>query len=93
MTQTEGITLPDKKGESLKSLGVMQADGILLHTKMKDKIRKDNLWRVRKVAQSKPNGGNLMQAINNLAVSLVRYAEAIIDWKKQELKRFIQVIV
>ena len=70
----------------MKSLGVMQADGILLHTKMKDKIRKDNLWRVRKVAQSKPNGGNLMQAINNLAVSLARYAEAIIDWKKQELK-------
>ena len=44
------------------------------------------LRRVRKVAQSKLNGGNLVRAINTWAVSLVRYSGGIVDWKKQELQ-------
>ena len=53
---------------------------------MKEKIKKEYLRRVRKVAQSKLNGGNFIQAINTWAVSLIRYPGGIIEWMKQELK-------
>ena len=53
---------------------------------MKEKIKREYLWRVRKVAQSKLNGGNLILAINTWAVSLIRYAGGIIEWTEQELK-------
>ena len=58
----------------------------MLHRQTKEKIKKEYLRRVRKVAQSKLNGGNLIQAINTWAVSLIRYAGGIIEWTKQELK-------
>ena len=38
-----------------------------LHDTMKKKIVKEYLRRVRKVAQSKLNGGNLIRAINTSA--------------------------
>ena len=86
MTQSEGITLPDdtnirslKEGEGYKYLGVLEAD-VVLHKQMKEKIKKDA------PAQSKLDGGNLIQAINTWAVSLIRYAGGIIEWTKQELK-------
>ena len=92
MTESEGITLPDdtnirslKKGEGYKYLGVMEAD-VMLHRQMKEKVKKEHLQRVRKVAQSKLYRGNLIQAINTWAVSLIRYAGGIIEWTKQELK-------
>ena len=84
MTQSEGITLPDdtnirslKEGEGYKYLGVLDAD-VMLHRQMKKKIKKEYLQRVRIVAQSKLNGGNLIQAINTWVVSL-RYAGGIIE--------------
>ena len=58
----------------------------MLHRHMKEKIKKEYLRRVRKVAQTKLNGGNLIQAINTWAVSFIRYAGGIIEWTKQELK-------
>ena len=87
-TQSEGITLPDdtpitslKEREGYKYLGVLDAD-VMLHRQMKEKIKKEYLRHVRKVAQSKLNGGNLIQAINTWAVSLIR--GGIIEWTKQE---------
>ena len=92
MTQSEGITLLDdtnirslKEGEGYKYLGVLEAD-VMLHRQTKEKIKKEYLRRVRKVAQSKLNGGNFIQAINTWAVSLIRYPGGIIEWMKQELK-------
>ena len=47
----------------------------MLHKQMEEKIKKEYLRCVGKVALSKLNGGNLIQAaINTWAVSLVRYA-------------------
>ena len=90
MTHSEGITLPDdkkirslKEGEGYKYLGVLEAD-VMLHRQTKEKIKKEYLRRVRKVAQPKLNGGNLIQAINKWAVSLISYAGGIIEWTKQE---------
>ena len=71
--------------EGYKYLGVLEADGIL-QDQIKRKIGKEYLCRVRKVARSKLNGGNLIHAINTWAVSLVRNAGNIIDWKTQELQ-------
>ena len=92
VTQSEGITLPDdaritpiKEGEGYKYLGVLEADG-MLHDQMKEKTKKKYLRCVRKVAQSKLNGGNLIQAVNTWGVSLVRYAGGIIEWTEQELR-------
>ena len=92
LAQTEGITLPDdttiramEESEGYKYLGVLEASD-MLHNQMKDKIRKEYLRRVKKVARSKLNGGNLIQAINTWAVSLVRYAGGILEWRKQELR-------
>lgn len=92
ITQSEGITLPDdtnirllKEGEGYKYLGVLEAD-VMLHRQMKEKIKQEYLRHVRKVAQTKLNGGNLIQAINMWAVSFIRYAGGIIEWTKQELK-------
>lgn len=64
---------------------MLEADG-MLHDTMRKKIAMEYLRRVRKVAQSKLNGGNLIRAINTWAVSLVRYSGGIVDWKKQELQ-------
>ena len=64
LAQSEGIRLPDettiraiREIEGYKYLGVLEADG-MLHDTMKKKIA-EYLRRVRKVAQSKLNGGNL----------------------------------
>ena len=92
LAQSEGIRLPDETtiramrgSKGYKYLGVLEADG-MLHDTMKKKIGKEYLRRVRKVAQSKLNGGNLIRAINTSAVSLVRYSGGIVDWKKQETR-------
>ena len=65
-------------------MGVLDAD-VMLHRQMKEKIKKEYLRHVRKVAQSKLNGGNSIQAINTWAVSIIRYAGGIIECTKQEL--------
>jgi len=81
VTQSERITIPDdmirrslKEHERYKYLGVLEAD-VMLHKQMKENIKNESwyLRRVREVAQSKLKGGNLIQAINMLAVPLVRY--------------------
>ena len=41
------------------------------HDEMKDQIRKEYARRVRKILKSKPNGGNIISAINSRAVAVV----------------------
>ena len=74
-----------RESEGYKYLGVLEADG-MLHDTMKKKIGREYLSRLRKVAQSKLNGGNLIRAINTWAVSLLRYSGGIVDWKTQETR-------
>ena len=93
LAQCDGIQLPDNKrmrsvnesGESYKYLGILEADDIK-HQEMKKLIPKEYYRRVRKILQSKLNGGNIVKAVNLRAVSIVRYGAGIIDWKKDELK-------
>lgn len=91
-THHQGIELPDgktlkalKEGESYKYLGILEADKIK-NTEMKSKVRTEYLRRVRKILQSKLNGGNLIKGINTWAVSLLRYSSAFLDWNVDELR-------
>ena len=52
---------------------------------MKLNVSKEYI-RIRKVLQSKLNGGNLVHGINTWAVSLLRYAAAFASWRKSKLQ-------
>ena len=69
------------KEDGYKYLGVLETDQIK-HDEMKDKVKTEY---VRKVLQSKLNGGNTTGAINTWAVSLVHYTAGIIKrlWKME----------
>ena len=71
--------------EVYKYLGVDESDGIQ-HSKMKEKIRKE-YRRVRLILRTELNGRNKMEAINSLAVPVVKYSFGIIDGKISEIKK------
>ena len=81
----DGISFPSGKvmkglieGAGYRYLGIMQADQIL-YTGMKEKVKTEYLRRVRKVLETKLNGGNIIRGINIWAVSFLRYSAAFID--------------
>ena len=85
MELTDGEIIAEiDSGKGYKYLGVIEADDIL-HTKMKDVIRKEYYRRIRKVTGSKLNGGNVISAMNTWAVSLMRYGAGVINWTKEDL--------
>ena len=53
---------------------------------MKLNVSKEYIRRIRKVLKSKLNGGNLVRGVNTWAVSLLRYSEAFVSWRKSELQ-------
>ena len=63
----------------------MEIDGVM-EDEMKMKFRKEYLRRLRLVLKSKLNGRNKFQAINTLAVALLRYGASIIKWNKEKLQ-------
>ena len=90
--ECEGIDLPD--GQRIKEvdedgyryLGVLE--GASFKTKeMKELVRTEYLRRVRRVARSRLNGGNLITAVNVWAVSVVRYTAGVLDWNATDLKK------
>ena len=90
---SEGITLPDKfliksmkNGESYKYVGILQADRIK-HKEMKEEVGREYKRRVRKILETKLNGGNLIKGINTWAISLLRYSAAFLDWTKAEVEQ------
>ena len=66
------------EGAGYKYLGMIQADQIR-YTEMTEKERTEYLRRVRKVLETKLNGGNIIKEINIWAISLLRYSAAFID--------------
>ena len=86
----DGIEMPD--GNSIreveesgyKYLGVLEADD-LNHAAMKEVICKEYFRRIRKILKSKLNGGNVVNAMNSRAVSIIRYSAGIVEWTKDEL--------
>ena len=87
-----GIELLDGKvikslqeGESYKYVGVLEADRFL-GEEMKLIVCKECFRRLKKVLNSKLNGGNFVQRVNTWAVSLLRYSAAFISCRKCELQ-------
>ena len=92
MVECEGISLPNgekvrslEKGQDYRYLGVLQCDTIK-HNEMKGLLRNEYFRRVRKMLKSSLNSGNVIQAINSRAVSVIRYGAGIVDWTKNELQ-------
>ena len=89
---SDGIVLPNgemmkglREDEDYKYLGILEADKVK-SSEMKTNVKKEYLRRVRKVLESKLNGGNLVKAINTWAISLIRYSAAFIDWNVMEVQ-------
>ena len=93
MTNSDGIVLPNKttikglkEGDSYKYLGVIQADG-MEHHDMKEKVKTQYYRQVRKILETKLNGGNIITGINTWAISLLSYSAAFLDWTGAELEQ------
>ena len=72
-------------GRGRQYLGVQQAEDIK-HRQLKKQTSAEYTNRVRKILKSKLNGGNIIQAINNWAVPVIRYTAGIVDWTIAELE-------
>ena len=81
----DGSKIQDVDEEGYKYLGVLEGAGIKV-AEMKEKVRNEYLRRVKLVARSKLNAGNLIKAVNVWAVSVVRYTAGILDWTKDEVE-------
>ena len=93
MTSSDGIVLLSKTtmkglkdGDGYKYLGVIQADR-MKHHEMKEKIKTEYCRQVRKILETKLNGGSIIIGINTWAVSLLRYSAAFLDWTGAELEQ------
>jgi hypothetical protein len=74
--EDEGIKMPDGQmmedlGEgSYKYLGILESDRMRME-EMKEKVSKEYYRRIRKVLESKLNGGNMIKAMNTWTVAAV----------------------
>ena len=75
---TDGIELPNQdrirtlpENETNKHLGIWEADTIK-QVQMKNKIKKEYLWRTTEQLKTKLSSRNLIKGINTWIVSLVR---------------------
>ena len=66
------------EGAGYKYMDIMQADQIR-YMEIKEKVKTEYLRRVRKVLETKLNGGNIIKRINTWVVSFLRYSAAFID--------------
>ena len=70
-------------------LGILELDEIKEH-EMKIKVTAEYKRRLRLILKSKLNGKNKIQAINTWSVALLRYGAEVINWKVDELKKWIE---
>ncbi len=93
ISHSEGVRLPNQdeikslgEEDSYKYLGVLESDDIK-NEEMKKNIRAEYFRRIRKILNSKLNGGNIITAINSRAVAVVRYSAGIVKWTKEEMRK------
>lgn len=72
--------------EGYKYLGATEAEKNK-ERKVKEIFQIEYIKRTRLDLQSKLNGRNKIKAINTWAISLMRYGEGKIAWKKDELQK------
>ena len=71
--------------EGYKYLGILEIDNVK-HKEMKEQLKREYIRRVGSILKSKLKGGNIIQAINVRAVSIIRYGAGIINWRVDALK-------
>ena len=78
--ESDGVKIPGnnfikslQENDGYKYLGVLQKDEVM-EKKMKEVITKEYKRRVRKVLETKLNGGNIIKAINTWAIPVLRYS-------------------
>ena len=74
-----------QENDGYKYLGVLQNDEVM-EKEMKEVITKEYKRRVRKVLETKLNGGNIIKAINTWAIPVLRYSAPFLTWRKTELQ-------
>ena len=57
------------------------------HHEIKEKVKAEYYRRVRKILETKLNGGNIITGTNTWAISLLRYSAAFLDWTGAEFER------
>ena len=55
------------------------------HHEMKEKVKTEYYRRVKKILETKLNGGNIITEINTWTISLLRYSASFLDWTGAEL--------
>ena len=83
---SDGSKIQDVDEGGYKYLGVLEGANIMVK-KMMEKVRGEYLRRVKLLAGSKLNGGNLIRGLNAWAVSVIRYTAGILDWTPKECKK------
>ena len=90
---TDGMELPSQdkirklgEKETYKYLGILEADTIK-QVEMKEKIRKENLRRIRKLLETKLYSRNLIKGINTWTVPLVRYSGPFLKRTREGFKQ------
>ena len=90
---TNGMELPNQdkirtlaENETYKYLGILET-GTLKQVGMKEKIKKKNIRRTRKLLETKPCRRNLIKGINNWAVAFFRCSGPFLKWTREELKQ------
>ena len=90
--KSDGVKIPGsnvirslQENDGYKYLGVLQNDE-MKEKEMKEIVTKEYKRRVRKVVETKLNGGNIIKAINTWAIPVLRYSAPFLKWRKTELQ-------
>ena len=95
MVNSDKIALPNettikglKQGNSYNYLKVIRAYR-MKHHEMKENAKIEYYKQVRKILETKLNGGNIITEINTWAISLLRYS-AFLDWTGAKSEQMIR---
>ena len=78
-----------EENKNYKYLGILEADTIK-EIEMKEKIKKEDHQRTRKLPKTKLYNRNLSKGINTWAVPLVKYSGPFFKWTKEKLQQIHQ---
>jgi hypothetical protein len=69
-----------EQGKTYKYLGIEESEGIQ-HQQMKERLKQDCIRRLRMILKSELNAKNKITAIEAIAIPVLKYSFAIINWR------------
>ena len=75
-----------EQGKTYKYLGIEESEGIQ-QQQMKERLKQEYSRRLRMIPKSELKAKNKITAIGALAVPVLRYSFAIINWRIVEIKK------